>query len=154
MSQLVHNRLDSGLVVASQAADESSVRRALKQHDPALMLTPDNPGDGPIVWTVLKRVGEGAHVVCRYRDEHGNPLPLSHGLVEHVKRLDLNSRAPRVDALEENDRFQQKIREEDSAELEAYAAELVERLRGKKSHNLPRGRYRRRTDFANVTGIR
>lgn len=151
---LVHNRLSSGLVVASQAADESSVRRALKQHDPALILTPDNPDDGPIVWTVLKRVGDGVHVVCRYRDEHGNPLPLSHGLVEYVKRLDLNSRAPKVDVMAENDRLRERVREDDSAELEEYAAELVERLRGKKSHMLPRGLHRRRTQFPNVTDVR
>lgn len=158
MSQLVYDHHPSGLVVANQAADEASVRRALKQFDGRLMLDyAIDPEWGRVVWQVLCKTGSTTPpmVVCRWRDERtGEPLPLSHGLVEKAKRQHSESRAPKLDALEENDRLQEKIRVEDSEELDEYAKEVVERLRGKKSHNLPRGRYRRNTDFANVTDVR
>jgi hypothetical protein len=155
---LVHSQLGSGLVVASEAMDEASVRRALKQHDPDLALTPDVDDEtGRVVWTVMKRVGEGRMVVCRWRDEtdpERRPLPLSHGLVEKVKRLDLNSRAPRVDVEAENLRLQEKGREEDIEQIEWYARELAKRLHGHSTSVLPRGRYRRSTAFRDVTDVR
>lgn len=155
---LIESRLNSGLVVATSASDEVSVRRALKQHDPDLTLTPDIDDEtGRIVWTVMKRVGEGRHVVCRWRDEqHPDrpPLPLSHGLVEQVKRLDLNSRAPRVDVQAENDRRRERQREDDTEMLAEYAHDLVRRLRGRSTPVLPRGAYRRNTHFRDVTDVR
>lgn len=155
---LIESRLNSGLVLATNATDEASVRRALKQHDPDLTLTPDvDPDTNRIVWTVMKRVGETRHVVCRWRDnQHPDrpPLPLSHGLVEHVKRLDVNSRAPRVDVQAENDRRRERQREEDTEMIAEYARELAKRLHGNATPALPRGVYRRNTQFANVTDVR
>lgn len=155
---LVEHRLTSGLFVASQASDEASVRRALKAHDPDLALTPDVDDEtGQIVWTVMKRVGEQRYIVCRWRDEthpDRTPLPLSHGLVEHVKRLDLNSRAPRIDVQAENDRLQASQREAADEEIEWYSAELVDRLRGRTLRPSPRGQRRRGAQFPNLTDIR
>jgi hypothetical protein len=155
---LIESRLNSGLVLATTASDEASVRMALKRHDPDLTLTPDiDPDTNRIVWTVMKRVGETRHVVCRWRDnQHPDrpPLPLSHGLVEHVKRLDVNSRSPKVDAQTVNDRRRERQREEDAEMLAEYAHELVKRLRGHSTPVLPRGSYRRNTRFRDVTDVR
>lgn len=151
---LVEHRLNSGLIVASTASDEASVRMELKRHDDQLTLTPDVDDEtGHVVWTVMKRVGETRAVVCRWRDEMGRPLPLSHGLVEFVKCLDLNSRSPREDVLAANDQHTADHQAEADEELEWYAAELVDRLRERTLRPSPRGQ-RRGAQFPNLTDIR
>lgn len=162
MSRLVYDHdPGSGLLVARQGAEEASVRRALKDFDDRLML--DYAIDeewGRLVWQVLCRTGSTTppHVVCRWRADEGDPtsepLPLSHGLVERVKRLHVTSRAPRVDVDALNDQHIEQVRGEADAELEEYAAELVDRLKGKSGALLPRGTYRRRTIGRDITGIR
>lgn len=152
-----HELTDSGLLVP-KGSQEASVRASLKAHDPGLML--DYALDqqhGKTVWQVLKRVSADRPpmVVCRWRDQlTGEPLPLSHQLVEHVKGLDLNSRAPRIDADAANEVARKRREQDADAELEEYAAELVDRLRGRTIRNLPRGTYRRNTQFRDITGIR
>jgi hypothetical protein len=153
---LVHHETPSGLVVATQASDETSVRRALKQFDDRLMLDKMiDPDWGRIVWQVLCRVAadQPPRVVFRWRGPDGEPLPLSHGLVEQAKRLHVASRAPREDPAAANDRLRARHEEAAGEEIEFYAAELVERVKGKKSHLLPRGLHRRNRMFPNVTGI-
>lgn len=155
---LTYDHSPSGLVFPPGTI-EASVRMALKHHDSALKLDYANDTDwgGRQVWQVLKKVSAEGHVevVCRWRDPiTREPLPLSHGLVDHVKTLDLNSRAPKLDADAENARHRARLEAEADAEIEFYAAELVDRLRGKKAYLLPRGASRRARQFPNVTEIR
>lgn len=146
----------SGLLVAREGAEEASVRRALKQFDPRLML--DYAIDtewGRTVWQVLCRTGPDTPpaVVCRWRNPvSGEPLPLSHGLVERVRHLHVESRAPKPDADADNDALLARRRAEADEVTEQYAAELVDRLRERTLRCLPRGRYRRRTAFRDITG--
>lgn len=154
---LVYDHDPSGLLVARESASEEAVRRALKQLDSRLML--DYMIDTEwqrTVWQVLCRVSadQPPAVVCRWRGVDGEPLPLSHGLVEKVRGLHMDSRAPRVDADAENQRLRDRIDADADAELEEIARELVPRLQGKKSSVLPRGLHRRGTAFADVTDIR
>lgn len=147
----------SGLVVAREGAEEASVRAALKQFDSRLML--DYALDTyweRTVWQVLCRTGSDTPpmVVCRWRetdDPASMPLPLSHGLVEKVKRLHVESRAPKVNADADNDALKASLKADADAEIEEYASELVDRLRGRTLRSLPRGRYRRNTDFRDIT---
>lgn len=80
-----------GLTVAEYGADHASVQKALREHDDDLRLLPQ-PDDvhAGIAWTVLKYMGPDrpAVVVCSWRNERMEPLPLSHALVDHVKTLD------------------------------------------------------------------
>lgn len=141
----------SGLVLAQEGADEAAVRRALKQFDPRLMLARDeiDRRTGRIVYVVLCRTGGDTPPtrVCSWRDNDGAPLPLSHGLVEQVKHLHAGSRAPRVDVERANAELVARQQAAEQEELEAYAADVVERLRGRRSYLLPRGIARRRTQF-------
>lgn len=140
----------SGLVLACEGADEAAVRRALKQFDQRLMLDklPDDQHQA-FVYVVLCRTGSDTppHRILSWRDDDGRPLPLSHAIVEEAKRLHAGSRAPRVDVDAENDRLVARQQAEEREELEAYAADIVERLRGRTSYLLPRGIGRRRTQF-------
>lgn len=156
---LVYDHNPTGLVVAREGAGESTVRRALKQHDPRLMLdyVLDTDWGGRQVWQVMVRVSGDAppHVVCRWRNEQtGEPLELSLGLVEKVRALDLNSRAPKVDPDAENQQMRDALIAAADAEIEWYGEELVKRLKGTTGYLLPRGAHRRNREFPNVTDVR
>lgn len=147
----------SGLAVAREGADEASVRAALKAFDSRLMLDHAIDTDWQrVVWQVLCRTGPDTppSVVCRWRettDPASEPLPLSHGLVEKVKRLHVESRALRADADADNDALRARQHADADAEIEEYAAELVDRLRGRTLRPLPRGHYRRNTEFRDIS---
>lgn len=155
---LVYDHNPTGLVVAREGSSEASVRAALKQHDGRLML--DYAIDQEWqkqVWQVMCKTGADTPpmVVCRWRDDQtGEPLELSHGLVDKVKRLDLNGRHKNIEADAANRELRERMDADADAELEWYSAELVKQLRGKSSAILPRGGYRRNTRFANVTDVR
>lgn len=154
---LAYDHTPSGLIVPA-GSHEASVQAALKAHDPALMLDyAIDPAWGRQVWQVLRRVtSQGqVEVVCRWRDPvSGEPLPLSHGLVDHVRNLSIESRAPVVDHDAENDRLRERNAADAEAEIHEYTRTLVRRLRGIDSTVLPRGVYRRNTQFRNVTDVR
>lgn len=95
---LVMRETGSGLVLAEQAADEAGLSRALKQIDPRLVLQ-RHPGDvaGGWVYKVFAVVNEDepAECICTWADDHGNPLPLSSGLLDLVNQLRPDARARR-----------------------------------------------------------
>jgi hypothetical protein len=96
---LVYSRTGSGLVVASHGSDEASVARALKQHDHALRLVRQgDPHTGVVRWCVYAYQGPDREAVCvtAWVNDAGDPLPLSHALVDRVISQDKNSRAERV----------------------------------------------------------
>lgn len=98
---LVYTRTDSGLEVASYAADEAAVARALKDYDPELRLAPQpSDGYGCTVYKVFRWQGNDRPAVFLFAwvDEHGNPYPLSMQLLELVKRHDRNTRNRALDA--------------------------------------------------------
>lgn len=155
---LVYDHNPTGLVVAREGAGESSVRHALKQHDQRLMLDYAIDTDwGKKVWQVLCKTGSDTPpaVVCRWRDEQtGEPLELSHGLVDHVKRLDVNGRGRQIEADAANREMRARLEQDADAEIDWYARQLVKKLKGTSGIVLPRGQYRRRTQFADVTDVR
>lgn len=155
---LMYDHHPSGLLVAHQEAGEKTVRAALKQMDSRLLLDyAIDPVWQRQVWQVLCRhtTDLPPSVVCRWRDETtGEPLPLSHGLVDRVRSLHMESRAPKVDPDADNDRLKAELAKDGDAELEFYAEELVDRLKGKKAYLLPRGLHRRNRQFPNITEIR
>jgi hypothetical protein len=151
LSGLVYSTTDSGLAVAFTAADERSVRAALKAHDPDLNVD-WKLHEGETCWYVTRYLGSARtdEWVCDWADEHGQPLPLSHGLVERVKQLDMNSRHLEADPEQLNDARTAAIEAEQDAEAEWYATELVKHYRGKSGVVLPRGIYRRKTAFRDI----
>lgn len=147
---LVFSETSSGLVAAHMGADEVSVRAALKDHDRDLNLEWKRV-NGQHIWYVTKYSGSERRDdwICDWVAD-GQPLPLSHGLVQRVKDLDMNSRWVEPDAEEENDRMVAALRAESDAEIEELSKEVVDRYRGKTNHLLPRGVYRRNTRFRDV----
>jgi|SRR5450759_634775 len=141
---LTYSETRSGLVVGREAADERSVRSALKAIDDHLLL--DFTGE---CYQVLKRVSSEGHVrrVCSWRDDAGRPLPLSHGLVDRVDSLRVDGRVPAVDVEAENQKLQDAQAAEADELLAWYAKEAKPRLRGTRSSNLPRGTHRRQVIF-------
>lgn len=97
-----------GLTIAEQSHDELSLTRALKQMDDRLVLQ-RHPGkvEGGFVYKVFKIVSEDqpAEAICTWCDEHGNPLPLSSGLLSKVESLRAGARGRGPDADEHNARL-------------------------------------------------
>lgn len=151
MSGMVYSRHGSGLQVAYQAADERSVAAALREFDPDLRLLWKIRGGGQM-WEVVKFMGHDRDAVwiCDWDSPDGQPLPLSHGLVQKVKDLHLESRTPHVDVEELNHRMVADSLADWHAEVDHMSAELITRLRGRTSYLLPRGLYRRNTRFKDI----
>src|SRR5436190_113902 len=81
----------SGLFVAEQVADSDSVERALNALDhpiaDRLFVTREVDRQyGAWVWRCMIDNGDQyAECLTEWRDEHGHPLPISHGFVEKVR---------------------------------------------------------------------
>jgi hypothetical protein len=122
---LVYTRQDSGLVVAEHASDEASVARALRDHDSDLRLVRQlSESLGALVWKVYRYAGSErpAEFVCAWTDRSGTPLPLSHRLVDMVKGLDRNSRAPVADA----DTLNARRKERAEKEVQRHNQDLID----------------------------
>ena len=119
----------TGLLVAENAADERSVRRELQRLDPTLVLTQEMHPSKRLEYVVVKTFTDGsALTLTRWRDDvTGQPLPLSHGLVEKVKRMDPNTRAPQLDTARHNAELQDRIEQRmlEAAEEVARERELA-----------------------------
>lgn len=139
----VYSRHGSPLLVAEHAADERSVTDALRQFDPDLVLTWEVQ-DGQQVWEVHKVVGcdRPAVFICRWQDDRGTPLPLSHSLVDLVRKL----RHGGVEKAAEE--ANARLRADADRETYEAAVEVFEdgipRVQGKKMSVLHRGVHLRR----------
>lgn len=93
---LVYTRTPGGLEVASHGADEASVARALKDHDPDLRLVLQPLDDGILIYEVrlFRGYDRPSEHVLSWMSDRGEPWPLTMQIVEHVKHLDRNSRQP------------------------------------------------------------
>ena len=114
----------NGLLVTEMSGDERAIRHALKQLDDQLILDRDvDEEHGVWVWKVHRRVGGDRPPlpVCSWRDTYGNPLPLTGGLIEEVKRLREQDTSRLVDL------HNAKMKADEQARLES---ELIEAARG------------------------
>jgi hypothetical protein len=146
---LVYSQTGSGLVIASQGADEAACRAALKQHDPDLCLVPqDSDAFGRRIYKVYRRVNaERSEFVCFWGNPNTlEPYPLSvTGLLEMVKSLDRNGRGDRTASLAELERRAAEERYKDGRrDLDAIVDEFADRINGRKSSPLPRSQSLRR----------
>lgn len=148
----------SGLVLAEDALDEARVSHAIKQVDDRYVLQ-KHPADveGGWVYKVFCIVSEDQPAVCvlTWSDERGNPLPLSSGLVEEVKKWRPESRGRRgPDADERNEQLRERNEQHRRDQLAAISFEhkpKVERARSSVSFGpltrlseIPRRERRRR----------
>ena len=117
--RLVTRETGLGLVVAEQAADEAQLGRALKEIDDRYVLQ-KHPGNVPggFVYKVYCVVSEDhpAECVLAWADEHGNPLPLSSGLLDEVRKWRPEARARRGPGADERNQALQERRERDRRE--------------------------------------
>jgi hypothetical protein len=124
---LVLSQTRSGLHVAEHGSDERTVSMLLRTFDPGLVLSKEvDPIHGCFVYVVVKRQGDRSAVhICDWRDELGNPLPLASSLVDKVKSLHADSRAPRVDVLALNDNLRANQERDLREELYWHAKEAL-----------------------------
>lgn len=147
---LVHSRLASGLFVAETATDYMSVAQALRDHDSQLRLVPQGVDrNGRPIYKVLLDVGpeRPAELVLAWMDDSfEEALPLSHRIVDEVKRLDRNSRADRIS----DDEHNRMVREQAEQQLheELVGVGLEEAARTRRSPALHRGVHLRRSRHA------
>jgi hypothetical protein len=141
----VHWQSDSGLVIATEGADETAARHALMEHDRDLRLVPQNSDAyGRRIYKVYRYRGPDrpAEFVLFWGDPStGEPYPLSvTGLLEKVKQQDRNLRGDRVtlEQLEQRRRVEQQ--KDARRELDALVDEHRDRVDGRKSQPLARSR--------------
>lgn len=135
-----------GLYVASEASDEDSIARALKRFDRDLILTWELDAHGRRVYEVHKIVSRDrpALLVLRWAERGGigEPIPLSHALLDEVARL---QRGGTVEAFEDGRRAERERERREMAE-EAYETtlDMWPRIRGVKSSPAHPGVNRKR----------
>lgn len=144
---LVHSRTASGLHVAEHGSDHASVAAALRDHDDRLRLVPQGvDSDGRPLWKVMYDLGPDrpAETVMVWMDERlQQALPLSHRLVDEVKRLDRNGRGDNVDVDAHNARVREQAEQQLHEELVGVG--LEEAARTRRSPALHRGVHLRRS---------
>lgn len=122
---MYYSRSDSGLTVAEHGMDAVAVQRALQEHDRDLRLIPqESDYYGRIVYKVARVTGGDRPVqwVMTWRTREGEALPLSMRLVDKVKELDLNSRAPK----EDEDVLNARLREEHARNMQQAERDLID----------------------------
>ena len=134
----VHERTDSGLLLARQGVEGAAVAKALREHDPCLVLQPKFSEQLGTYWTVYSTQFGGWTEVCAWVDhERKQAKPLTMGLVDRVKELDRNGRGDVVESDEANAKHREALREEAQRRLEDLAEDWVPRE--KRRAVLPRG---------------
>lgn len=134
---LVTRRHESGLLLAETGAEETGLRRALKQLDDRLRLLPPGllaGGSWCPYWRVVRVVSDDRPPlpVLSWMDANMDPLPLSSGLIEEVKRHRRDSRHREPDADQRN-----------AAHIEAMRklrAESVQALHDEYAPHIEKGR--------------
>lgn len=132
----------SGLVVAWNEQDQKRLGREIKRLDPNLFLDPErDPDTRQLYWTVKewRGTGERPHRVLVWRDQHGQPKPLNHGIVEELKRKERRQSPERalLEAAAENEAYRQKLRDKADATYEEVRREHHERMRAAELDSLP-----------------
>jgi len=132
----------SGLAAVTRATDARSVQAALRAHDPELRLVPQADPSGRFRWEVRRYMGENhpAVYVCAWMDEYGNPLELSHQLVDRVKQLDRNTVGAMPDPDELNARMLEDRRRDQERDWQAIVDDHKDRVDDRKRVPLFRGR--------------
>lgn len=121
-----------GLAVVTETRDARSIQEDLTRLDPGLFLDMERayPG-GPICYVVKEHVASGHPPgrVVEWQDEHGNPLPLSSGLIERVKRAGYRPATEIVaEAIAWNERKRERQRESSAADYDAVVQDHKKRL--------------------------
>lgn len=126
-----YSQTESGLVLPSQGSDEAAVRRALKEHDPELVLLPPGvdvagrPAPERVGYRVYRRSGGDRPLdfVCFWGNDQFDPYPLSSSLIDRVKELDRNTASLHLDELARDEIRRQEIAATSARDQEALAAD-------------------------------
>lgn len=147
MGMAVYSRHGGNLIVAENSAGYGSVRAALKRLDRNLVLTWDRDEKyGVEVWNVhlVTSSDHPAHFICSWRENGtGRPLPLTHSLVDEVKRLREVDTLAAVDAANARVKASMAKQERDNAlAVSSDHKPYIDRGRVlKPRHRGPDGRY-------------
>lgn len=116
-----YTRSESGLILARETSDAPALERALKQIDRDLSLQGWPRVDGPTLWKVVRYCGPDRppETIASWINDQGDPMPLTEGLLDLVRRLDRNSRGDYVDPDEKNRRLKDLLDKEWDRDAEA-----------------------------------
>ena len=135
-----------GLQVAEMSQDEKTIAAELKAMDRRLVLNRNPDESGRFCWDVhcIWSSDHPAVLICTWRDDNGNPLPLSSGLVEKVKSLRSG-----VDTAAQAELANQRLREANRKDahnmFQDWGSDVLPSLDDKRSVLLHRGQHLRRS---------
>jgi hypothetical protein len=149
----VISRRDSGLFVAERTPDTHDVEAALNRLDHPiagrLFITREvDRRHGCFVHRVMIDNGDQEPAnLCEWRDGLGRPLPLSHGLVDKVRRQMHARDGERLVAemAASNHTHQERLRQDMNDALDEIAADVGKRISETRSPALHRGPHLRRS---------
>lgn len=123
---LIH-RERGGVAVYEYAQDENQIQRALKAIDDRLVLWP--PDGMCAYYRVARNVSDwqDAEIIASWKDQNGNPLPLSSGLIDEVDRLRRDARNKGLDV----DAYNAKRTEDLEAERATRGQQIIDEHRPK-----------------------
>jgi len=127
------------------AADERTVERELQRLDPRLYLTYELERGRPCYRVMCEYAGDKFLPVCDWRDEKGEPLPLSSGLVEQVRSLSPRGGVAVQESIAANEALQAQVDADSEREIDEIVADMGPRISEKRSACLPRGVHLRRS---------
>jgi hypothetical protein len=126
------------------AADERAVERELQQLDDRLFLTFEIEGGRQVYRVMCEYAGDHFAPVCDWRDEKGQPLPLSSSLVELVRSLRPRGGVAVQESIAANERLQAQVEADSERDIDEIVADMAPRISDKRSACLPRGPHLRR----------
>lgn len=135
------------LYVIEDARDSDSLLRDLRAIDDRIFLERQITLENEAVWCVVVNVG-GDHpplTILEWRDQEGNPLELSSGIVDRVARMDRDEKRLIASVMRQNAERIEAQRQQSRAEWREMGEDFQKRTSSGYSAVLPRGQYLRRS---------
>ena len=131
------------LAVVERTSDRKRIEHELKQFDRNLFLDAEIDSRRRFVWSVKEWLGSERppHLVFEWRDGRGEPLPLTSGLIEEVRKIEWrrNHGITVFDVVNEaNDKRRSAAARASESAYEAITEEVVPLMSDKRSGVLPR----------------
>lgn len=123
---------DSDFIVMYADRGEKEIERELRKLDPDLFLDKEiDYRGGPVYYLVKHHIGSGHPpvAVLAWKENDGRPKPLTHGIVEAVKRQEGAMDGAMREALANIENRREKQREQSAATYEQLVEEHLPRLK-------------------------
>lgn len=135
------------LTVIEYVREKDSLQQELRLIDDRLFLERQLTLVGEPVWCVVVNVGGDVPpiTILEWRDDDDNPLPLSSGILERMRRMDRDGARLAARVIKQNRDRIEAARQKAKDDWEEIGKDVGGRMSGTRSAVLHRGQYLRRS---------